>query len=268
MRLGPRRRGLHCARRVDTETQGVTFRTVRPARIPRTALRPETIPNRTRSGSVQPSVSGMLDEAWVARRCPSCFTRFPCKRERLLTSTPDICRSHFSYPRSPRRLEERCRHNPEVGMIRCRTQQPASALRVSWPDAGRNVLRHGWPCPWRSRRQEKGGSRGSHGRESGEVVSSVSRVGVDVGRIARVVDRWRRTFSEPEPEVRLPGGLDVSKPGLWPDRTANSGSRRRHRFNGGVPCHGVRNVVTRSTARGRSGRHTASDARACSPTRT
>jgi hypothetical protein len=31
----------------------------------------------------------MLDEAWVARRWPSCFTRFPCRRERLLTSTPD-----------------------------------------------------------------------------------------------------------------------------------------------------------------------------------
>ena len=31
----------------------------------------------------------MLDEAWVARRCASCFTRFPCRRERLLTSTPD-----------------------------------------------------------------------------------------------------------------------------------------------------------------------------------
>ena len=45
MRLGPRRHGLHCARRVNTETQRVTFRTVRPARIARTAFRPEAIPN-------------------------------------------------------------------------------------------------------------------------------------------------------------------------------------------------------------------------------
>ncbi len=44
-RLRPRRHGLYSARRVNTETQRVAFRTVRPARIARTAFRPEAIPN-------------------------------------------------------------------------------------------------------------------------------------------------------------------------------------------------------------------------------
>ena len=49
VRLGPRRRPLHCRRRVNAKTQRVTLRTVRPARIPRPALRPEAIPNPERA---------------------------------------------------------------------------------------------------------------------------------------------------------------------------------------------------------------------------